>query len=369
MAARHHPAPPSLNRLRQTFLELVALAAPPGFEHDVRTYVTQILEGCDCDVEVDVMGSVIARLGHDPDQPTLLVSAHMDEIGMMITRIEENGFLRFRSLGAPVEILMPGNAVTVGPVSGIIGSRDFHTTPEDERGRVPRVAELFIDVGARSGDEARSFGVRVGSPVSYRGGVVPIGGSGEIVGSKSVDNRVACAIGLELLRRDRPTPAANLVVLFAVQEEVGFRGARIAMEGIRPDCAIVLDNALTEDTPFYPPPTPESVTIGGGPLLSLREEYTPALVGMIPHQGMVDWVRRAARGHGIPLQEGFLYPFGATDAVAIYDRHGGIPTVYIGVPSRYAHSPLELVDLRDLDATSDLVAALYGEATTRAWST
>ncbi len=148
---------------------------------------------------------------------------------------------------------------------------------------------------------------------------------------------------------------------------MGFRGAATAIEAIRADCAIVLDNALTEDTPFYPPVTEESVRVGYGPLLCLREEYTPALVGMIAHPGMADWVRRTADARGIPLQEGFLYPSGATDAVAIYHRHGGIPTVYLGVPSRYAHSPAELVDLRDLDATHALVAALVNEAAGKPW--
>lgn len=354
-------------RLRALFADLIQLSAAPGFEHEVRAFVLEALREIDCEVETDVMGNVVARAGQQ-EGTTILLAAHMDEVGLMITRIEDSGFLRFRPLGFPVESLLPGNIVRIGQdMYGIIGTRDWHVTPADRRGEIPSVEELFIDIGASTGDEARSWGVRVGAPVTFRAGCYPLGRSGHVIGTKSVDNRVACAIGIEILRQVQRTDSVGVTVLFAVQEEVGFRGASIAMDGIHVDCAIALDNALTEDTPFYPPATKESVRVGRGPLLCLREEYTPAVIGMIAHPGMVEWVRRAATTHRIPLQEGFLYPSGATDAVAIYQRHGGIPTVYVGVPSRYAHSPAELVDLRDLDATHALVAALVNEAAAKPW--
>jgi endoglucanase len=348
------------SRLRSTFLELVQLSGPPGSEDPVSSYVRSKL-GDECAVDIDVAGNVVARRGEG--ETVVLLAAHLDEVGFVITRIEERGLLRFALLGGPVRLALPGSLVRIGELNGVIGFPEMIIAPADEQ-HVLSPDELFIDIGATSADEARSWGVRVGDPVSYCARVTVVGRSGHVIVTKSVDNRVGCAIVLDALVQPPPS-GVTLIGLFTVQEEVGWQGARMAMRSLRADCAIVLDDTLVEDGPTYPPPLPETPVLGGGPALCLVETAAPTLSHITPRR-VREWVRQTAETAGLRVQTRFLFGSGS-DAVEIATSHAGLATAYIGIPNRYSHSATELLDLRDLDATAALVSALIASAAKRPW--
>lgn len=331
---------------------------PSGFEDDVREIVIKEMEPYVDELEVDKWGNVIGvKYGSRRDLKAM-VAAHMDEIGLMVDEIDNNGFLRFRGIGGWNEVTLVGQRVIVktdrGYVKGVIGVRPPHVTPPGKEREAPELKDLFIDIGASSREEAEKMGVRVGL-------VAVLDRSFELLNSryatgKAFDDRVGLAVMLWALREFR---RSEVTVYFTatVQEEVGLRGAQVAADRIYPDFAIALDTTIASDVPGVG--EREYVTrLGKGPAIKVMDGGRGGL--FIAHPTLTKYLVRIAEENKIPHQLEVLIG-GTTDALGIAFRRDGIPSTTISIPTRYVHSPVELLSIDDaLNAAKLLRLALEG---------
>lgn len=346
--------------LRNDLAELTALHAPSGAEHPVIARLRDLFAPLVDSVEVDHMGNLTATREGPEDAPHIVVSAHADEIGAMVASIEPEGFLRLLPLGGVQSRLLEGRAVWVNGLPGVIGARSGHLTPRSEQGRGVSMNDLYVDIGVDSAAEVEALGVRVGDPVVVLSELRNLAGTR--VAGKGIDNRASCVLLLNLLRhlQGRALPC-RLTALVAVQEEVGLRGATAAFARLHPDLAIVVDTFPAAGTPdtrglSY------AARIGKGVLI------TPASgsgdQGFLLPKAARDVMIAAAQRAGVPYQLA-VTSGGVTDAAAAHLVAGGIATLEIKLPRRYSHSPVELLDLRDLAAALALVEELVTHPPTK----
>jgi len=320
--------------MRELIRELVESYGPSGAEEQVRNVIRAEIEPLVDEVRVDALGSLIAHRksdssGRDDGGKRLLLDAHMDEIGVMVTYIDEEGFGRFTSIGGVSPLTCIGSRVAFEDgLIGVIGVEQ----KRDDTSKVPKLEQLYIDVGATSRDDCP---VQVGDPAVF---VRPFVAQGTRLVSKAMDDRIGCAVLIELLRRLEETPH-DLYAVFAVQEEVGLRGARTSAYGIEPDIAIALDVTCTGDTPEA---KSMAVELGQGPAVKVKDS------GMIAHPRVRQLLVDRAEEAGIPHQLEVLER-GTTDAAVMQLVRAGVPAGCISVPCRYVHSPSEMVDERDVE--------------------
>ena len=286
-----------------------------------------------------------------------MVSAHADEIGALVARIEPEGFLRLLPLGGVQPRLLEGRAVWVGGRTGVIGARSGHLTPASEHGQGISISDLYVDLGVDSAAEVEALGVRVGDPVVVVSELRRLAGTR--VAGKGIDNRASCVVLLHLLRRLHQRPlSCRLTVLVTVQEEVGLRGAKVAFARLQPDLAIVIDTfpaAGTPDTRHLA----YTAHIGQGVLITPASSSGNS--GFLFPQAARDVVIAAAQRAGVPYQLA-VTSGGVTDAAPA--RCAGVATLEVKIPRRYSHSPVELLDLRDVAATLDLIEELISHPPT-----
>jgi endoglucanase len=342
--------PTLLASLRADLAELTALHGPSGSEQPVISRLRDLFVPLADRVAVDHMGNLTATTDGPSGTPHVVVAAHADEIGATVAAIEPDGFLRLFALGGVQPRLLEGRPISVQGQPGVIGARSGHLVRDD---RGAGIADLYVDLGVDSASEVAALGVRVGDPVTVVSELRDLAGSR--VSGKGIDNRASCVILLHLLRaiRDRPLPY-TLTALVAVQEEVGLRGAAAAFTRLAPDLAIVLDTAPAGGTPdtrhlAYP------IQIGHGVLI--QPAGGSGDLGFLMPRAVRDSLIAAAERAGIPYQLG-VSAGGVTDAAAAHLAAGGIPTLQIQIPRRYSHSPVELLDMRDLAAALALSAEL-----------
>jgi putative aminopeptidase len=342
-----------LDALRTDLAELTALHAPSGAEQPVIARLRDLFTPLVDSVTVDHMGNLTATREGPQGGPHVVVSAHADEIGAMVARIEPEGFLRISPLGGVQSRLLEGRAVWVGGQAGVIGARSGHLTPRSEHGQGISMADLYVDLGVDSSVEVEALGIQVGDPVVVISELRNLAGTR--VAGKGIDNRASCVILLHLLRRlQSRTLSCRLTGLVTVQEEVGLRGARVAFAGLQPDLAIVIDTfpaAGTPDTRHLA----YTARIGQGALITPSSGSGDAGF-LLPHAAR-DAIIAAARRADVPYQLA-VTSGGVTDAAAAHLAGGGIATLEVKIPRRYSHSPVELVDLRDVAAVLDLVEEL-----------
>ena len=257
-----------------------------------------------------------------------MLAAHMDEIGIVVSHVDAKGFLRFSNIGGVRPLNLNGSRVRFADGTvGVIGLEKL-----DEPGKVPGLERFYLDVGAT--DKA-SVKVKVGDTAGF---FRPFEEVGSRLVSKAMDDRVGCAVLLQVLR-DLPAATPHDVhVVFTVQEEVGLRGATTSGYGVDPEVAIAVDVTGTGDTPEC---FPMAMDLGKGPAIKVRDG------GMLAHVGVKDWLVRTAEGAGIPYQLEVLEG-GTTDGRAIQTSRAGVPTGCVSVPTRYIHTPSEMVDLEDV---------------------
>lgn len=330
-----------IDRLEQLVHRLAPLYGPSGREDEVRRHIVELVKPLADEVTVDSMGNVIAlRRGKDGENARrVMIAAHMDEIGLMITHIDDNGFLRFAPIGGISAATLLGQQVVFedGTV-GSIGTEKLDG-PKDIA-----IDKLFIDIGATSKEEAEKY-VRIGSSATYMRDVAR---SGNRLIGKALDDRVGCAVAIETMQQLKADPAPHDVYfVFTVQEEVGLRGARTAAYGIDPDVAIALDVTATGDTPKS---MHLNMKLGEGTAIKVKD------MSLITHGGLRRLLVERASEENIPYQMEVL-PFGGTDAGAIHLTKTGVPSGVLSIPTRYLHTPAEMVDLGDLAATVDLLTA------------
>ncbi|HVC80487.1 MAG TPA: M42 family metallopeptidase [Chloroflexota bacterium] len=343
--------PTILASLRADLAELTALHGPSGAEQPVIARLRDLFEPLVDRVAVDHMGNLTATKDGPHGAPHIVVAAHADEIGATVAAIEPDGFLRLFALGGVQPRLLEGRPVSVHGRPGVIGARSGHLVGSAAGGA--GIADLYVDLGVDTADEVAALGIRVGDPVTVVSELRDL--TENRVSGKGIDNRASCVILLHLLRtlRDRPLPY-TLTALVAVQEEVGLRGAAAAFSRLRPDLAIVLDTAPAGGTPdtrhlAYP------IHIGHGVLI--QPAGGSGDMGFLMPRSARNALIEAAERAGIPYQLG-VSAGGVTDAAAAHLAAGGIPTLQIQIPRRYSHSPVELLDLRDLAAALHLTEEL-----------
>ncbi len=343
----------SLERIADRIREFASIDAPVGFEETVLRAVRDGLAAvCDA-VEVDVRGNVYGRQVGAEDGPVVMVTAHADEIGFLVTSLLPGGFLRFAKLGHPTDMVLPGQRVRVhgadGPLEGVVGVKPGHVLSGDEARRVPAVNQLYVDVGAGSADEVAAWGVEVGTPITFVGEMTATRNPNVFFG-KAVDDRIGVVSVLEVAERlAKESVAANVVYAIVVEEEIGLRGAAVAAKRIEPDVMLAIDTVPAGGTPdLRPDELPWE--IGKGPLLKVRETR-----GLSTHGPLRRFVRETADRLGIPYQL-IVDTAGVTDATSAQQASGDVAAMVVGLARRYSHSAVEMFDVRDVRRIVDLVA-------------
>lgn len=327
--------------------ELLRTAAPSGYEapaaarwRDAASFAT---------VSSDGIGSSIARIG--ATGPLLTVVGHIDEIGLVIRHIDEKGILWFAPLGGWDPQILVGQRVEVqgtnGPVPGVVGRKPLHLLDAEARKKVVELKGLHIDIGAADRDEAAEL-VRVGDPAVIAAEPLRLVGSRLV--SRSMDNRLGAYVALEALRRchERGSLQASFAAIAAVQEEIGLFGARTSAFAVEPDLAIAIDVTHATDAPGLDEKELGTHPLGSGPVIFRGATLSPKLFELLVE---------TAEQEGIAHTLGATGNSSGTDADGIQFSRSGIPTSLVSIPLRYMHSPVEMVDLADVEATVELIAA------------
>jgi tetrahedral aminopeptidase len=323
-----------------------------GQEDEVRAILLEEIRGRVDSCRVDGVGNLIARKAGRGGAPgsaalTVLLAAHMDEVGLMVTHVEDSGLLKFAKVGAIDDRILAARAVLVGKkrVPGVIGMKPVHLMEKGDRDQVVSWKQLSIDIGASSRAEAERLVARGDGVVfatDFRELSAP-GGKTHRVQGKALDDRVGCTLLAELLKEAFPF---DLVAAFTVQEEVGLRGARVAAYAERPDAAVVLECTGANEVPSKLDVSP-STRLGMGPAITTRD------ASFIADARLVELFSATAKEKGIPCQ--YKQPnIGGTDSGSIQRARGGVPSITIAVPARYIHSPAAFLDLGDFASTLEL---------------
>lgn len=323
--------------------ELTSFAGVSGGEKEVRDAIMKELGAMGVPFETDVLGNVIARKG--TRGPKVLLDAHMDEVGLMVVFIEKNGFLRFRPIGVPASVLV-SKRVLVGKdkVPGVIGAKAIHLQDPKERESVIPVDQLFIDIGAKSKEDAEKK-VKVGDYAVFDTEFEELAPG--IVKAKALDDRVGCALLFEVLKEDWEN--VQVFAVFASQEEVGTRGARVAAYRIAPDMGIALEGTVCADIPMADKDA-YATKIGEGAAISIMDRTS------IPSRSILRQIVKLAKEKGIPVQFREATS-GGNDAGAIQAARAGCPVASISVPCRYIHTPFALASMSDFKAAKDILIA------------
>lgn len=327
--------------MQDVIKQLVELYGPAGREEQVAQYITEVMKPIVDQIDTDAMGNLIAIKRGPADAKKIMLAAHMDEIGVIITDIDDNGFLRFSNIGGVSPFTLIGQRVRFA--NGTIGV--FGREKLDEIKDL-KFNKMFIDIGAASRQEAETK-VNIGDTGVYHREFTL---QGQRVIAKSLDNRIGCAVLIETARRLQTSPH-EIYFVFTSQEEVGLRGARTAAYSLDPDYGIAVDVTDTGDTPEAPR---MAVALGKGAAIKVKDST------VITHPKVKDLLVNTAKTKGIPYQMEVLER-GGTDAGPIHLTRSGVPTGAVSIPSRYIHTPSEMVDLEDVDnCVKLLVAALEG---------
>jgi endoglucanase len=302
----------------------------------------------------DKIGSVICKKSGSDESPKVMLAGHMDEIGFMVKQISPEGFIKFLPLGGWFDQVLLGQRVIIqtqkGDVVGVIGAKPPHLLTPDEREKVVKRKDMYIDIGATSKEEVESVGVRLGDPIIPRSDFVEMA-TGNTYLSKAFDDRVGTALVISVLQSLQNRPHPNTVFGVAtVMEEVGIRGATTSVRAVDPDVAIVLESDIAGDVPGIKPDE-SSVKLGQGPTVIIFDAR------MIPNLRLRDLVFSTANEHGIPVQISAIEG-GATDGGAIHLHNIGVPTVVIGVAARHIHSHSSIIHRADYDNAVKLLVAL-----------
>ncbi len=333
------------------FKRLLALPGPSGYEAAPARAWREEAEAFADRVWADVAGNSFAMVNPD-NQPRVMLAGHIDEIGLMVNHIDDDGFLYFSSIGGWDPEIIVGQRVEIltrqGGVPGVVGKKAIHLMEKEERDRPSKIKDLWIDIGARDGADARKR-VRVGDAAVLGVGAVQLP-NGRIV-SRSIDNRVGAFVVLEALRRlAAERPSVGVVAVATAKEEIGTAGggARSGAFGLDPSVAVAVDVTHATDHPGTEKKGQGDHRLGGGPVLSRGSAVNPVLF---------ERLARVADDENIPYSIEATPSRTSTDADSIYTARMGIATALVSVPNRYMHTPNEMVELDDLDRTAELIAA------------
>jgi putative aminopeptidase FrvX len=335
--------------------ELLAARGPSGYE-SAPAKVWLRAASAFAQVSTDIVGTPLARVspkhGYDDPPRRLLVMGHIDEIGLIVTHIDDEGYLWFRGVGGWDTQILVGQRVVLdtlkGPVRGVVGKKPIHLLREEDRKKVPEMRDLHIDVGARDGEQAREL-VRIGDVAVIDAEPVELP-NGRLT-ARALDNRLGSFVALEAARLVAEAGGAQweLAAVAAAQEEITFGGSRTTSFALAPDAAIVVDVTHATDAPGIDVKEAGKHELGSGVVITRGSTLNPALV---------DLLCEVAAAEKIPFTLEASARATGTDADAVHISRGGIPTGLLSIPLRYMHSPVELVQLDDVQACARLIAAV-----------
>ncbi len=327
--------------MKELIKQLVETFGPSGHEGAVRALIEGILRQYVDELRVDAMGNLIVHKKGTGSGKRLMVAAHMDEIGLIVTYIDEKGYARFARIGGVSPLTLVGGRVRfANGVQGVISCEQWL-----QRQKLPGWSELFIDVGATSADDVP---IRIGDVAAFERPFVDLG---KRLVSKAMDDRISCAVLMQALMTVE-APANDIYAVFTAQEEVGVRGATVAAFGVEPDVGLAVDVTPAFDVPEFKKP---AIHLGSGPAIKVMDS------GLLAHPGVKDWMVRTAEGLGLSYQLEVLER-GGTDAQAIQRSRAGVPAGCLSIPCRYVHSPSEMVDYGDVQGAVQLLVALMRDA-------
>jgi endoglucanase len=343
------------DRRREFLDDLLATETPSGFETaGQRVWIEYVSEYAD-EVRTDDYGNAVAVLEGDGDTE-IAFAGHGDEIGFIVRDVTDDGFLRIARIGGSDKTVSRGQHVTVhtddGPVPGVVGQTAIHLRDRNgDEDSAPEISEQHVDVGATDAEEAGEL-VDRGDPITFQQTVTEIA-NGRLA-ARGMDNRIGTWAAAEGLRRasERGTDA-TVYAVSTVQEEVGVQGAKMVGFDLAPDAAIAVDVTHATDSPDSPGKHSSGVELGGGPVVAR---------GSANHPVLVDAFRQAAREDEVDVQLQATGSRTGTDADAFYTARGGIPSLNLGLPNRYMHTPVEVIDPTDLDELADLLAGFAARA-------
>ncbi len=329
--------------------ELLRAPSPSGYEQPAQEVVRGYVRPFADEVKTDVHGNVIAAVNPE-GKPRVMLAGHCDQIGMMVRYVNDEGFIYFAAIGGIDVAVLSGLRVLIhsgkGPVPGVIGRAAIHVLPSDERGKLPKIEKLWIDIGARNKKAAEKL-VAVGDPITFDVPICDL--QQDLLVSPGVDDKVGGFVCMEALRllAGKKLDCAVFAVA-TVQEEVGLRGAITSTYSVNPDVGIAVDVTHTTDYPGSEKASLGEVALGKGPVLDRGCNINPALWRLL-----VDTAEQAK----IPVQM-LAAPRGTgTDANAMQLSRGGVATALIGIPNRYMHTPSEVISLGDAGKAARLIAA------------
>jgi putative aminopeptidase FrvX len=322
-----------------------------GSEDNIRELLEMEIEPYVDNIRKDVMGNLIAvKKG---EGPSIMLAAHMDEIGLMVRYIDDNGFLRFVGIGGWFDQTLLNQRVVVhgkkGSIPGVIGSKPPHVMKDEDRKKPVKLEDMFIDIGAKDREDAENLGIEIGTEASIDREFVSLA-NGKVT-SKAFDDRAGIVILIEVMKRlSKHKIEANIYAVGTVQEEVGLKGARTCAFGICPDIALALDTTIPGDHPGISK-TDSALELGKGPVITVADASGR---GLIAHPQILRWLKETAAESKIPYQLG-VGSGGTTDATSIHLTKEGIPTGTVSIATRYIHSPVEVLDTADIEACVYLI--------------
>ena len=329
-----------MNKMKKLLKQLTETFGPSGYEDEVRKLVRAEVKPLSDEIKVDALGNLIVRKKPakiTKDTKRIMVAAHMDEIGLMVSHVDENGFIRFSSIGGVFRRYVPGGRVRfLNGTVGVLGYDNLSNINE-----LPTLDKVYIDVGATS---KKDCPVKVGDVAAFDR---PFVEAGNRLVAKSMDDRVGVLVAIEALRALKSS-VHDIYFVFTTQEEVGTRGAATSAFGVDPDVGIAVDVTPTGDTPGG---LKMEMTLGKGPCVKIQDASS------LSDPRVVKWMIRAAEKNKIPYQREVLL-LGGTDARAIQVTRAGVPAGCLSIPVRYVHSPSEMVDYSDVENSVKLLTAI-----------
>ena len=332
------------------FRQAIQTPSPSGYEEPIQRLVGEYITPHASEVRTDVHGNLIASVG-DPAGPRLMYAGHCDQIGMLVSHIDENGFVYAQTIGGWDPQQLIGQAMTVwtenGPVAAVISRKPIHLLSPDERKQVVQLEQMWLDIGAASEADARDR-VRIGDPVTldlrYRALL------DQIVSGPGMDNKTGMWTVMEALRRvsvQAEPLTCHLHSVATVQEEIGLRGAKTAAGGIDPSVAIAVDVTHASDCPTIDKQQQGNIALGGGPVIFRGPNVNPKVAARLIE---------LAESNSIPYQLAALGRAAPNDSNALQIHGAGVATGLVAIPNRYMHSAVEAISLKDIDAVATLLA-------------
>lgn len=339
--------------MRERLVRLLEVRGPSGYEREAARAWRAEAQAFADRVWLDVQGNSFAEIGRG-GSPRVMIAGHIDEIGLMIHHVDDDGYLYFQGVGGWDPQVLVGQRVEIlteeGPVTGVIGWKAIHLIERDDREKAVKLKDLWIDIGAADGAEARDR-VAVGDVAVIRSDTVTL--ANDRIAARSIDDRIGALIALEALRRaSERGVSAHVIAVATTQEEVGYKsggGARTSTFGLDPDAALVVEVTHATDHPTVEKKEHGEITLGGGPVLARGAVANPVLFARLV---------KAAGEAGVPHQVLASPSSTGTDADAIYTSRSGVATAIVSVPNRYMHTPNQMVSAEDVGRSVELIAGL-----------